>query len=130
MAKDYDSAITHFQSIETDLGKELVLNELVKIALANKDLDSAIGGLQMLSEISFLYLPELANLQVIKKEHNEALENFTRYFEIYPDDTINLNKFAELYLKLDMKDAAKFVFEHIIALDPQNEAANNHIANL
>ncbi len=116
-------AIGSYQYVDSGPAKERALIRLTYISLSHHDLDSAKIALECLRAISPAYLPKLADLTRIMGDSTKALDLFTEYLSLVPDDLSTMMKLGLFYRELGVTEGAQWVFGHILEQDPKNHAA-------
>jgi len=106
------------------------LKQLSLLALSFNNLELAETALHNLSCKSITYLPKLAHLYKIQKRYKDALDAYTDYLDIFPEDTLILLKLGALYEELENYEAANFIYQHILSFDPSNMTAKNLVHKL
>lgn len=127
---DDEKAIEAYQMADKGLALEAALKQLALIAFKNKNIEFAEQALYYLSQLSPAYLPQLADLIKIKGRAKEALDIYADYLEQFPEDIINMLKLASMFQELEQLDGAKFVYEHVLSIDPDNVTAKLYLEQL
>lgn len=118
-----DDAIDAYQHAEQGKPQEHALQRLVAIALDSHDFDSALIGLQALADLSPAYMPQLAHLHQLRGDVSRAINTYTDYLLMAPDDTATMMKLALLYHELNIDDGARTLLRHVVEKDPTNTSA-------
>lgn len=130
LEQDIDNAVKEYEFALSDDTIESALKRLVSIALNNNDLENAHTGINLLSQISPEYLPQLGDLYKITKNYEESLEVYTQYLDFNPSDISVLLKMAELYESQDIENGAEFIYETILKIEPDNIIAKRNLGML
>ena len=120
-------AINEYGQADSSKTKESALKQITLISLENGNLEYAHNALQLLSEISPDYLPQLAELYVLTKNYKDALDVYSNYLDYNPSDIYILLKVAKLYKMQNILDGEQFIYKRIIEIDPDNKIANENI---
>lgn len=125
-----DEAIEEYGLSNSPKTTESALKRLAMITLDRQEFNSTHEVLQILSEISPEYLPQLAELYLITKNYKDALDTFTAYLDYNSSDITILLKVGLLYESQDIIDGAEFIYNHILELEPDNQVAKKHLKEL
>jgi len=109
---------------------ESALKRLAMITLDRQDFHATHDILQILSDISAEYLPQLAELYLITKNYKDALDTFTAYLDYNASDITILLKVGLLYESQNVIDGAQFIYNRILELEPDNKIAKTHLNEL
>ena len=118
LEEDIEMAILEYGQAESHSTRESALKRITFISLEQGELEFAHHSLQILSEISPEYLTQLAELYVITKNYNDALNTYTEYLNYNNNDIPVLLKVAKIYDQQKMDEASTFIYNHIRKLDP------------
>jgi len=121
-----DEAMEHYLPV---VQEEPVLLCISDISLERGDYPIATLALEVLSEISPLFLPSYANIPRLTGRHAEALEAYHRYLNQALDDLAAVITVGKFYLELDAPQAAADAFNYVLARDPGNRAARTLLEN-
>ncbi len=127
---DIESAIQHYEKVSAGNAQVAALKQLSVIFLSANQLEMAEIVLYNLACMSIIYVPKLANLYKIQKRYKDALDTYTNYLDVFPEDVLTLIKLASLYRQLKEFDAEKFVYQHILTIDENNSVAQTHLQQL
>ncbi|MCU7837419.1 MAG: DUF115 domain-containing protein [gamma proteobacterium symbiont of Taylorina sp.] len=127
LSNEFDLAVQEYGYANSDRTIESALKRIAFISLEKQDFVSANDALIMLSEISPAYLAQLAEIYFITKNYNDALELYAQYLDYNPADIIILTKVAKLYESQNISDGAKFIYNQILELEPDNQIANTYL---
>ncbi len=125
-----EEAIKAYKQIIEGHALEAGLKQLSLIYLTSNDLSSAETALYNLACMSLTYVPKLANLYKIQKRYKDALDTYTSYLDVFPEDIMTLAKLASLYQEINEIEAAQFVYKHILTIDQDNKVAKTHLEQL
>jgi len=131
-----NDALSYYTQIITNpdnIGSSSLENALMRasiLLLSDRNFELSIQYLKQLAELSVSYLPFYADILRITNNTEAALDAYTTYITKVPDDLIVAMKLAQLYQKLDIKEAARWLFNHIIETDPNNESAKSCLNDL
>jgi lipopolysaccharide biosynthesis regulator YciM len=103
--------------------KKDALDRLLALALAAKDYPGAVPVLAQLSAISNNYLPALADVLHIIGESSKAIDLYTDYLLLHPDDLQSMYKLGKIYQQLGYRDGVEYTANYILQQDPANKAA-------
>ena len=123
-------AIAAYEQITSGHALEAALKQLVVIYLGSNELIQAERVLYDLASLSIAYVPKLANLYKIQKRYKDALDTYTNYLDVFPEDILTLAKLASLYQELGENEAAQFVYKHILTIDDSNHLAKTYLQQL
>lgn len=124
---DINEAILVYQNADKGIALEAALKQLALISIAKKDLELAEKALDLLCGISLAYIPQLANIYKIQGRIKDALDAYALYLDNFPEDIVTMLKLASLYEDIENNDAALYVYEHILTIDPKNITARHQI---
>ena len=124
-----EQALEHYLPIVQKEPLLPVLLRISDISLERGDYPIATLALEVLSEISPLFLPSYANILRLTGRHAEALEAYHRYLNQTPDDLAAVIAVGKFYLELDAPQAAADAFNYVLARDPGNRAARTLLEN-
>jgi len=126
-----DIAIEHYQHVvihETNTANpalENALSRLAYLALEHHELTVAGSFLEALCGLSPAYMPQYADILRMTNQLQRAVDVYTEYLSVAPDDLSTMMKLALLYKRIGAKESAQWLFEHILQKDPGNEAAQD-----
>jgi len=131
-----DDALKHYTQIiinphNTD--NAYLENALMRasiLLLSSNQFELSIQYLKRLSSLSISYMPFYADMLRITNNMDAALDAYTLYITKVPDDLIVMMKLAQLYQKLGINESARWLFNHIVTNDPNNEVAKFYLSNL
>ncbi|KPJ93293.1 MAG: hypothetical protein AMJ53_07620, partial [Gammaproteobacteria bacterium SG8_11] len=127
----YDVAVEHYQIVvihEQNISNpalENALSRLSYLALEQHDLELASSYLEALCGLSPAYMPQYAEILRLTNNLQRAIDVYTEYLNLAPDDLATMMKLALLYKKIGAKEGAQWLFEHIVEKDPDNTAAHD-----
>jgi hypothetical protein len=110
---DLDAAVAHYGEVEGEAVVEHVLARMAVIALTQEDYDHAVIALQNLAGLSQSYLPKLADLLRILGETQRAIDLYTEYLSVCPEDLATMTKLGTLYQSLGVTESAQWIFDHV-----------------
>ena len=118
-----DDALAHYLPVVQEEPLLPVLLRISDISLERGDHPVATLALEVLSQISPIFLPSYANILRLTGRHPEALDAYHRYLNQAPDDLATVLAVGRFYLELDAPQAAADAFNYVLARDPGNRAA-------
>jgi len=125
-----DIAIEEYGFSVSPKTTESALKRIAFITLNNNQLEYAHKTLQILSELSPSYLPQVAELYLLTKNYSNALETYTKYLEYNSSEITILLKVGKLYEDQEIIDGAIFIYKHILEIDPNNQVALSSLDKL
>jgi hypothetical protein len=125
-----EEAISEYGQAVNPTTKESALKRIALITLDKGEVEHAHNALQILSEISPAYLPQLAELYYLTKNYKDALDAYTRYLDNNSSDISILLKVAKLYKTQNILDGEKFIYEQVLMLDPENLIAKEQLQEM
>ena len=99
---------------------EEALRRIVSISLKLQNTDYALLGLECLSNISPVYLPQYADLLKLLGDTKQALDLYANYLDKIPGDPLVLMRVGKLYQELGMNQEALTVFRYLCEQDPSD----------
>ncbi len=127
LENNLSDALAHYTQVENHPAVEDALNRIIIISLENQDLDNALLSLSIQCQISHIYKPRYAELLRISGQTQKAIDVYTEYLSLVPQDLTTMLKLGLLYKNIGHKEGALWVFEHILDSDPHNDTANKLI---
>jgi len=130
LGNETELAIEQYIQSNTKQTHESGLKRILDITLKQGDIENTIAALKALSNISPVYLIQLANLYQLSKHYKDALDTYSQYIDINQNDILILIKIGLLYVFLDIIDGAKFIFQHLLEISPNNQTAIKILENI
>jgi len=93
-------------------------------------MESTYNTLLILSEISPVYMLQIADLCILTKNYKDALDAYTHYLDYNPSDISILFKVARLYEDQNIEDGAQFIYKQILTLEPENLIAKKQLEKI
>ncbi len=116
-------AMEHYLQIVEKEAIPQVLARISTLSLEQEDYATATLALEVLAELSPLFMPSYANILRLTGERARALEIYHRYLDQIPDDLATVITVGKFYLELDAQQAAVDAFNYVLKRDPGNRAA-------
>jgi hypothetical protein len=130
LEEDDDTALEFYQIIPEGPLLEDALRRICSLTLKHNDYHNATLALDCLSSLSPDYMPMLAELLRISGQIQQAANIYAEYLEQVPDDLVTLLKLGQLYIDEGVIDGAKWVYDYILKLEPENQVAHPMLRNL
>lgn len=102
---------------------EDLLNAMLSLSLDLKRLDISESALLSLTEQSHCYAPIYANILTHNQKFHQAIDVYTNYLQLAPEDLTTWVGLAKLYQQIQEPDLAKQVFSFVLENDPSNKDA-------
>lgn len=109
---------------------EDALRRMVYLSLEERELDSAIAGLNALSSLSPTYEPQYAEVLRMAGRLQEAVDVYTDYLSKVPSDITTMMKLGRLLQDAGAIQAARESYNYVLSISPDNQAANVMLASL
>ncbi len=119
-----DHAMEQYLRIVEKEAVPQVLARISALSLERQDYATATLALEVLAELSPLFMPSYANILRLTGEQAKALEVYHRYLNQMPDDLATVIAVGKFYLELDARQAAADAFNYVLKRDPGNSAAH------
>ncbi|MFV2055952.1 MAG: 6-hydroxymethylpterin diphosphokinase MptE-like protein [Thiohalomonadales bacterium] len=104
------------------------LKRLLSLHMANNDKSLTMQTLAQLAEISSTFIPPLAEMLSLMNETEQAINLFTDYLLLTPDDLQSMFKLGKLYSQLGSQEGAAWAMNYILEKDPDHEPAKKLLA--
>jgi hypothetical protein len=122
--ENYHTVVVEEENTENP-ALENALSRLAYLALEHHELEEASSYLEALSGLSASYMPQYAEILRMTNNLQRSIDAYTEYLSFVPEDLTTMMKLALLYKDIGVNEGARYLFEHIIAKDPHNEAARD-----
>lgn len=123
-------AYEHYEKLLESEYQLDALKRILQISIANRDNDSALLALECLSSVIPIYMPYHAEMLNLTGNYEDAINTYTEYLKKVPEDISSWLKLGKLYLDLNVSDSAKWVFEQVILVEPENIAAKSYLRQI
>lgn len=133
LAEQPEQAIVEYHAVVNEefcSSTEEALRRIVSISLSQQNSDHALLGLECLSNISPVYLPQYADLLKLLGNTKQALDLYADYLDKIPGDPLVLTRVGKLYQELGMNQEALTVFRYLHEQDPANRLFQTLVKNL
>jgi len=128
--KQTEQAIEEYGQADDSATRESALKRIALISLEKGDMESTYNTLLILSEISPVYMLQIADLCILTKNYKDALDAYTHYLDYNPSDISILFKVARLYEDQNIEDGAQFIYKQILTLEPENLIAKKQLEKI
>jgi tetratricopeptide (TPR) repeat protein len=124
LSGDLDAAVEAYGQVSSGSAIEYALVRLTGIALAREDYDHALIALEHLTACSMAYAPQFAELLKLTGNATRAVDVYTEYLSLAPNDFVAMTRLGLLYRELNVVEGAQWIFEHLAAqtTTPQRRA--------
>lgn len=119
-------AVEEYQHLLEDSSHPLTedaLQQIASLSIGVGDLENALLTVECLAGISTAYLPPYGELLKAVGRFEDAFNVYNRYVGLAPEDVGALMKLGMLCREAGLKETSEELFRRVIALDPQNGAA-------
>ncbi|WP_429884593.1 6-hydroxymethylpterin diphosphokinase MptE-like protein [Geoalkalibacter halelectricus] len=121
-----DVALANYQVLigeSFEPSTEDALKRIASLGLQTGQVEFAKLALECLANAVFVYKPQYAELLRALGQHQAAADAYVDYLDHVPSDIGVLLKLGQLYQTMGAEDAARQVFEIVLAKEPENSAA-------
>jgi tetratricopeptide (TPR) repeat protein len=128
-----DLALEQYQLLleeHDEILREDILQRIATIFLAKNDHKNSLVALEALSNISPSYIIHYGDLLRLTGQSQKALTTYLDYLEKVPQNTIVMLKVGNYFRELNIKEGAKGMYEHVLLLEPDNQAAKQLLLEL
>ncbi|OSM03993.1 6-hydroxymethylpterin diphosphokinase MptE-like protein [Magnetofaba australis] len=111
----------------------LMLDALTRISglhLTSHQIDKALPVMEKLAEMSPIRRPHYATLLALTGNGDKAIEIYTEYLELAPEDLVTLLKLAKLHAQRSEVEQARAALDKVLKIDPKNLPAKAQLAEL
>ena len=128
---DLQTSAGHFKAIvEQDADFIPAYNQLGTIALIQQEYEQAADYFSQSldrnnDQIHIRNL--LAEALILNGEYQQGVQLLVNNADEYPENTEALFKLGEIYMEIDRQNEAQILFNRILQIDPQHQAAQNHL---
>lgn len=130
LLKDYNSALTYFDSLPEEKIEEDELQQIISILLKLKLYNRAEITLKSLSNISNIYTQQYAKILHLLGKSEKSIEVYTQYLEENPKSVSAWIALAKIHIDLGSEDSAKMALQYALLIEPQNNIAQEYLATL
>ncbi len=126
-------ALELYQKIFDSQNESLIedcLKRIASISITEGDIANSLLALETLTQVSPTYLIQLAELQRLIGEPQNAIESYLSYIEKAASDTQTMLKLGQLYQEINIPEGAKAMYEHVLQIDKDNQAAKKFLGDL
>lgn len=107
-----------------------VLRRLLLIYTRDNDYRSALPILAQLAEITPNFVPALADVLHILGEPQKAVDLYTDYLLLSPDNLHAMFKLGKIYKSQGLNEGLEWTMQYILEKDPENKAAKDLLLSL
>ncbi len=125
-----EDAITAFSGVTSVWFREQVLAHLASLHLRHGNHADALKVLGQLAEHSPARLPQYAAMLRIAGRNAEAVEVYRRYLVMAENDMVVILKLAHIEQECGNLNAARELYQRVLARDPKNSAAQRLLEEL
>ncbi len=123
-------ALNELEKISKQEKHEEVLKQIASLSLSLNQLEKAESVLAILASKADVYIPPFAQVLKLNNKVQESIEIYTNYLSNNPLDIPNWLALGKLYVDINAIESAKMTFEHILTMDPKNDAAKMYLDKL
>lgn len=121
-----EEALQHYQQLIGDRFEPIsedALKRIAVISLETGKIEFALMALECLSHGAVIFKPQYAGLLQTLGRLQDAADVYTDYLEAVPHDLVALLRLGQLYRSMGHEDAARQVFQMVLAQDSANLSA-------
>lgn len=126
---DKSAAMTLYQQIDAEPVQFDALKHLLTLSMEFHDYDTALQTLAKLAEQTPMFVPLLADMLHLLGDSEKAIELYTDYMLLNPDDLHSMFKLGKLYQALGSAEGLEWTMQYILEKDPINTAAKELLEN-
>jgi len=130
LCNDNTAALSAYQEITDGPAQIDALMRLFGLHTNNRDLDSALETLRILSHISPVYTPMYADMLQGTGNIETAVEIYTDYILANPDDVNSVMKLGKIYHEHGSTEGVEWAMNYILGKDPDNQTARAMLKSL
>ncbi|MDH5359089.1 MAG: DUF115 domain-containing protein [Gammaproteobacteria bacterium] len=130
LEENYEDALGIYNEIIESNYQLDVLKRILHISVMQQDNDTALLALDCLSAAAPIYMPIYAEMQSLTGNNLDAINTYTEYLKLVPDDISSWLKLGKLYLDLDIKSSAEWVFQQVLDISPENPSAIKYLNDI
>lgn len=130
LSKSYEQALLAFEEVPSESLDEDDFIQLISISIKLNIPELTESAVTILAHINETYLPQLAKLQELNGNIDASINTYTQYLNIYKEDTYIWHKVANLFKKINAISSAKFAYNTILEIEPNNQSAIKSLESL
>ncbi|GAB6034255.1 6-hydroxymethylpterin diphosphokinase MptE-like protein [Galenea microaerophila] len=123
-------AYTYYTQIEDQRLLHIALKRIVQLTLDEKDYQSALNALEVLTDFSDEYWLSFADLASALGQFDQALQAYSNYLSKHPKDTTAWIKLAKQLIATGNNEDAKEALNQVLKLDPENNTASKLLSEI
>jgi hypothetical protein len=123
-------ALANFELLSSEDILEDEMQQIAAIAFKLKNYNLAKACLSKLATIANIYIPQYAKLLLLLGERGSAIECYTQFLQLHPDDIFIWCNFGIFYFDLGALDSAKLAFEMVLSKDSSHSQANAYMSQI
>lgn len=123
---DIELAMEYYHTIINGGQSPLLEDALLRVtsvSIDQKNHSNTLLALKCLSQTSPIYLSFYAESSRISGNTMDAIDSYNAYIEFFPEDIISKLKLVNLYIGIEIYEAAELMLDHILKITPDNDAA-------
>jgi hypothetical protein len=124
------AAAALYEQIDAEPVQFDALKRLLTLSMEFNDYGTALRTLAKLAEKTPMFVPLLANMLHLLGDSEKAIELYTDYMLLNPDDLHSMFKLGKLYQTLGSVEGLEWTLRYILEKDPQNTAAKKLFDNI
>jgi len=133
LEENTEEALQDYQRLldeHNEVLREDALCRLTSLFLTTSNPENSLPPLEALSKVSPAYLMQYGDLLRLLGRSQSALIAYLDYLEKVPQDTVAMLKLGSYFKDLHIFEGAREMYQHVLLLDPDNEAARQLLRNL
>ncbi|WP_394392209.1 6-hydroxymethylpterin diphosphokinase MptE-like protein [Shewanella woodyi] len=123
-------ALQTLLALDETLQSEVELKQISLLALKTNNIDVAEFALAQLSSYSDEYIPQHAHILKLQGKFQESVTAYLDYLDKYSEDVTTWLKLGLFMIEVNELESAKTAFQHALQTDPNNQVAQEYLAQL
>ncbi|GGI72204.1 hypothetical protein GCM10007978_07630 [Shewanella hanedai] len=123
-------ALQTLLALDETLQSEVELKQISLLALKTSNIDVAEFALAQLSTYSDEYIPQHAHILKLQGKFQESVTAYLDYLDKYSEDVTTWLKLGLFMIEVNELESAKTAFQHALQTDPNNQVAQEYLAQL
>ena len=123
-------ALQTLLALDEALQSEVELKQISLLALKTSNIDVAEFALAQLSSYSDEYIPQHAHILKLQGKFQESVTAYLDYLDKYSEDVTTWLKLGLFMIEVNELESAKTAFQHALQTDPNNQVAQEYLAQL
>lgn len=130
LSNESKNALTLYDQITRDELIEDAYPQAIQRLIASEQYNKAIEYFERIHQLTPVYQTQYADLLRLTGHVQQALDLYTESLQRTPNDLDTMMKLGKLYHSLNVPEAAKWAFEQVAELQPNNQEAHDFLDQL